>query len=182
MDNIKNGVWPTMITPFTDDDKVDYRGMEKLLAYYHEKGVAGLFAVCQSSEMFYLSREEKKEIIRFITGNMPSGMQVIVSGHTGDSLEEQLRDANEIMCDGVQAYVILPNRFANEQEEDEILIDRMGRFLDAFPTVPLGLYECPYPYKRVLSPKVLSWCISTGRFQFIKDTCCDLEQIKEKLD
>lgn len=182
MENIKNGVWPTMITPFTEKDKIDYHGLEGLLEFYHKKGVAGVFAICQSSEMFNLSREEKKEMIHFITKNTPSDMQVVVSGHTGDTLKEQLRDAEEIMCEGVKAYVILPNRFAGAGESDDILIERMGGFLNAFPGVPLGIYECPYPYKRTLTPKILRWCISTGRFQFIKDTCCDLKQIEEKLE
>ena len=181
MENIKNGVWPTMITPFTDKDKIDYKGIEKLLEFYDEKGVAGVFAVCQSSELFLLSREEKKELIRFITRNVSKDMQVVTTGHTADTLEEQLRDAEEMMCEGVKAYVILPNRFAKAEESDDILTERMGQFLEAFPGVPLGIYECPHPYKRTLTPKVLEWCISTGRFQFIKDTCCDLEQIEEKL-
>ena len=181
MNNIKSGIWPTMVTPYTNCNEIDYKGMEKMLQFYHQKGVDGVFAICQSSEMFFLSRDEKKKIIRFITRNLPENMQVVVSGHTGETLEEQLRDANEIMCDGVKAYVILPNRFAGEEEEDDILIERMGRFLDAFRDVPLGIYECPYPYKRVLTPKVLTWCIGTGRFRFIKDTCCDLLQIQEKL-
>ena len=181
MDNIKNGVWATMITPFTKHNKVDYKGIERLLEFYNEKGVSGVFALCQSSEMFNLNLKEKKDIIRFITRNSPSEMQVIVSGNTGDTLEEQLRDADEIMCEGVKTYVILPNRFASANEEDDILIERMEQFLNSFANIPMGIYECPYPYKRTLSSKVLKWCISTGRFQFIKDTCCDLIQIREKL-
>lgn len=181
MKNIKSGVWPTMVTPYTSCNEIDYRGVEKLLQFYHQRGVDGVFAICQSSEMFFLTREEKRRLIRFIAGNIPENMQVVVSGHTGETLDEQLRDAYEIMCDGVEAYVILPNRFAGMEEEDDILIERMGRFLDAFPEIPLGIYECPYPYKRTLTPKVLTWCIDTGRFRFIKDTCCDLVQIQEKL-
>ena len=44
-----------------------------------------------------------------------------------------------------------------------------------------GFYECPYPYKRVLSAENIKWCADTGRFFFLKDTCCDARQIQEKL-
>ena len=55
--NFNNGVWPVMLTPFTDDNRVDYDSLEKLINWYIENGVAGLFADCQSSEMFFLSLE-----------------------------------------------------------------------------------------------------------------------------
>ena len=182
MNNIHNGVWPTMITPFTRENKIDYDGLEKLLEYYEQGGADGVFAICQSSEMFCLSLEEKKELLHFIVKNVPHGMQVIVSGHTENEVEKQIYEARELMYDGVAAYVILPNRFANAAESDDILISRLETFLKGFPDVPLGIYECPYPYKRLLTPRVLQWCADSGRFLFIKDTCCSLEQIREKLD
>ncbi len=49
------------------------------------------------------------------------------------------------------------------------------------PDIPLGICECPLPYKRLLSEKLLRWCTSVGRFRFIKDTCCDYETIKARL-
>ena len=62
--NFNNGVWPVMLTPFTDDNRVDYDSLEKLINWYIENGVAGLFADCQSSEMFFLSLEERVELAR----------------------------------------------------------------------------------------------------------------------
>jgi 4-hydroxy-tetrahydrodipicolinate synthase len=46
----------------------------------------------------------------------------------------------------------------------------------------LGLYECPDPYKRVLSPALLSWAAQSNRFVFHKDTCCTTDQIRKKID
>ncbi|MBD2846597.1 dihydrodipicolinate synthase family protein [Paenibacillus sp. IB182496] len=181
MQQIQNGVWPTMITPFADTGEIDYPAVQRLLQFYHRRGAAGVFAVCQSSEMFRLELEERAALVRFIVEHAPDGIQVVVSGHVADTLEEQVREAEAIMCEGVSAYVVLPNRFAAEDEDDETLIANMEAFLAAFPSVPLGLYECPYPYKRVLTPQVLQACVASGRFLFIKDTCSELSQIKEKL-
>jgi 4-hydroxy-tetrahydrodipicolinate synthase len=33
-----------------------------------------------------------------------------------------------------------------------------------------------------VTPAVLEWCISTGRFYFLKDTCCDMAAITQKLN
>ena len=54
-----NGVYPVMLTPFTENNEVDYEALGKLIDWYIEKGVNGLFADCQSSEMFFLSLEER---------------------------------------------------------------------------------------------------------------------------
>ena len=61
-----NGVWPTMVTPFTDTDEVDYGALEELVEWYIGAGVDGLFAVCQSSEMFFLSLGERVAIAEFV--------------------------------------------------------------------------------------------------------------------
>ena len=45
------GVWPVMLTPFTEENQVDYPALKELVEWYIENGVDGLFAVCQSSEM-----------------------------------------------------------------------------------------------------------------------------------
>ena len=66
MKEINNGVYPTMITPFTDDNKIDYNGVKELLDWYAKKGVDGIFAICQSSEIFFLSFEERLELLKFI--------------------------------------------------------------------------------------------------------------------
>ena len=47
MRQIREGIYPTMITTFTEDNKVDYQGLEKLLAYYEKSGCDGIFALCR---------------------------------------------------------------------------------------------------------------------------------------
>ena len=179
---ISSGVWATMVTPFTTDDKVDYKGVDQILKFYGENQVAGAFGVCQSSEMFYLSLAERKALSAFVCTHLPKGMQAVVSGHVADDLDHQVREAHEIMHPDAKAYVVILNRFAKENESDEILIDRMDHFVRKFDGVPLGIYECPFPYKRLLTKKVIDYCIESGRFLFIKDTCCDIDQMREKIN
>ena len=49
-------------------------------------------------------------------------------------------------------------------------------------SVPLGLYECPAPYHRLLTPAMLKWIASTGRFLWIKDTSRQNALITEKIN
>lgn len=178
---IPNGVYPTMLTPFTKDNKIDFDGVSALLDWYKEKGVDGVFAICQSSEIFYLSFEERLSLIRYIMAHRPLGMTVVASGHTADDFDTQIEEAKAFVATGIDAYVFISNRFASADESDDILLERMLRAADALPGVPLGVYECPYPYKRKLTPYVLKKMAESGRFLFLKDTCCSLEELHDKL-
>lgn len=182
--NIPDGLWPVMLTPFTEDgSKIDYATLEKLVNWYIDNGSDGLFAVCQSSEMFFLSAEERKEYARFVVKTAAGRVPVVASGHVADDFDTQLRDANEMYETGIDALVLLPNRFATQEQTDDDFIVNMDRFLQKLdPAIPLGMYECPYPYKRVMTPKSIAYCADSGRFCFVKDTCCDMAQIQAKLD
>lgn len=179
--NIPDGVYPTMITPFTAENKVDYNAVLQLLNWYSEKGVDGIFAICQSSEIFFLSFEERLELLRFIMKNLPKGMSVVASGHTADSLNRQIYEANAFINEGIDAYVFIANRFATQDEDDSVFLANYEKAVNSIPEIGLGIYECPYPYKRIMTPETLRQVALDGKMKFLKDTCCHIEDIKAKL-
>ena len=107
--NFNNGVWPVMLTPFTDNNEVDYESLEKLVDWYIENGVAGLFADCQSSEMFFLSLEERVKIASFVKERAAGRVPVVASGHISESLEDQAEELNAIAKTGVDAVIMITN-------------------------------------------------------------------------
>lgn len=172
-----------MLTPFTDNNEVDYESLGKLVDWYIENGVAGLFADCQSSEMFFLSLEERVKIASFVKERAAGRVPVVASGHISESLEAQAEELNAIAKTGVDAVIMITNLLAKEDESDEIWLENLKKLLDKLPEdLALGFYECPYPYKRIISPDLLKWCADTGRFYFIKDTSCSIENIRAKLE
>lgn len=181
--NFNNGVWPVMLTPFTDTDEVDYESLGKLVDWYIDNGVAGLFADCQSSEMFFLSLEERVRIASFVKERASGRVPVVASGHISQSLEDQAEELNAIARTGVDAVILISNLLAKEDESDEIWLENLKKLMEKLPSdLALGFYECPYPYKRIISPELLKWCADTGRFYFIKDTSCSIDNMKRKLD
>lgn len=180
--SIPNGVYPTMITPYTTDNKIDYNAVVQLLHWYTERGVAGIFAICQSSEIFFLSFEEKLELLKFIMAHKPEGLSIVASGHTSDDLDTQIEEAKAFIDCGIDSYVFISNRFAKADEDDDVLLKNMEYVASRLPEIGLGVYECPYPYKRILTPYVLGKMAETGKYQFLKDTCCDLDMIQKKLN
>jgi 4-hydroxy-tetrahydrodipicolinate synthase len=179
---INKGIWPTMITPLTVDKKIDYKATEKLIEWYIEEGVDGIFAVCQSSEMIHLSLEERVELSKFVVEKVNGRVSVVSSGHISDSMEDQIIEMNLIAETGVDAIVLITNRLAKEGESEEVVKNNLEILLENLPSdIEIGFYECPLPYKRLISPKLVEWLAKQGRFSFIKETSCDIDMIKEKL-
>ncbi|WP_152657208.1 dihydrodipicolinate synthase family protein [Oceanobacillus sp. CFH 90083] len=176
------GVWPVMLTPFTKDNQIDYPALEELVNWYIEKGVDGLFAVCQSSEMFFLTEEESIQIASFVKEKAAGRVPVIASGHTASALEDQVIQIKKMAATGVDAVILITNRLVDEHEDEDVFRENIYKLIEQVPAdIPLGFYECPKPYKRLISPNLLKELAFTGRFYFLKDTCCDREQIEEKL-
>lgn len=177
-----DGMWPVMVTPFSRDGEIDYEALAVMVDWYIESGSAGLFATCQSSEIFFLSLAERVRLTRFIKERADGRVPVIASGHVSYSITEQIAELSAISGTGVDAVILISNRLAREDESDEIFLSNLQRLTQALPeSLPLGFYECPYPYKRVLSPKIVRHCAESGRFYFLKDTSCSVADITEKL-
>lgn len=177
----KKEVWPVMLTPYHENGSIDFDSLERLIEWYEANGVSGLFAVCQSSEMFYLSLRERCALASFIKKH--AHVPVISSGHISVSYEDQLEEIKMIADTGVDAVVLITNRLACDKEGPEIWRANLDRLLAGVdPSVRLGFYECPMPYKRLVSDDEMAYVSSTGRFDFMKDTCCDLDMLKRRAE
>lgn len=180
---LRCGLYPTIITPFFEGGAIDYDGLDRLIRHFARAGCDGLFAVCQSSEMFYLSEEEKLTLAAFCLERCRAlGMRCVVSGHTQEDMEAQIAYLRKLEAIGPDAIILVANRLATVEEGDEVLIDNLERICSSLkPETRLGIYECPYPYKRLLTPAVIDAMIASGRFDFLKDTCCDLALMEQRI-
>lgn len=177
------GVWPVMLTPYTEKNLIDEDALAALTEWYIESGIKGLFAACQSSEIFYLNLAERLKIVEITRKTAGGRVPVIASANTSDSIEAQAEELNAVWDLGVDAVILLSNRLAGQEEPSEVWIDNLHKLLDRLaPDMRLGIYECPYPYKRIVSGQEIQAMIDTGRFHFLKDTCCDITTIDQKLN
>ncbi|MBR0750904.1 dihydrodipicolinate synthase family protein [Bradyrhizobium jicamae] len=176
------GIIPVMLTPFTEADAIDYPGLEKLIEWYIANGADAMFAVAQSSEMQFLSLEERVELARFVARKAAGRVPVIASGHVSETREDQLTELTSIAATGVDGLVLVTNRLDPKGEGSAVFMDRLRWLLDRLPAdLPLGLYECPAPFRRLLTDDELTFCAESGRFVILKDVSCDLATVKRRV-
>ncbi|MDR0292324.1 MAG: 4-hydroxy-tetrahydrodipicolinate synthase [Elusimicrobium sp.] len=60
-----NGVYTALITPFTSDDKIDFKALEKIIEAQIKAGVDGLVILGTTAETPCLTDKEKVEIVKF---------------------------------------------------------------------------------------------------------------------
>ena len=183
IDSSWRGVWPTMVTPFYDDGRLDLDGAARLTEWFVEQGVAGLFTVCLSSEMYELTPEERLQladaVVKASGGRVPVAAGAVYAG----SITQQTEFARCMADMGVNTVVVIANQLVGPEADECQWQTAMEQYLSLMPNnVRLGVYECPVPYHRLLSPELLGWVASTGRFVFTKDTCAHLPTILQKLE
>ncbi|EGI5923383.1 dihydrodipicolinate synthase family protein [Salmonella enterica subsp. enterica serovar Colindale] len=177
-----NGIVPVMLTPFTDDGHIDYPGLAKLIDWYLEKQVDALFTVCQSSEMQFLTLQERVGLARFVVQQVNGRIPVIASGHISDDIGAQKEELLAMAETGIDALVLVTNHLDPRNEGSDVFHATLDTLLAALPaTLPLGLYECPAPYRRLLSDDEFIWCASSGRFVVLKDVSCDLPTVERRV-
>ena len=59
---VPKGLWPVMLTPFKEDKTIDWNALDALTDWYLENGADGLFACCQSSEVWELTEQERLQV------------------------------------------------------------------------------------------------------------------------
>lgn len=178
---LPSGVWPVMLTPLRDNGDIDWKGLDALTEWYLQSGVAGLFAVCLSSEMYNLSPEERLELAAHVVRRVNGRVPVAASGTFGGSVQAQADFSRRMADAGAQAVVVITSQLAAADESEDAFMARAEAFLGLTGNLDLGLYECPAPYKRILSAAAYGALGQTGRFVFYKDTTCDAEAMRQKL-
>ena len=180
--DLPKGVYPVMLTAFNENGSIDFQGVNHLTDYYLQAGVTGLFACAMSAEINHMDDTEKialaKHIVQHVDGRVP-----VVAGALSDSSPTQQIDlARRISGTGADIVTIAVSQIANKNEDDNIWLHNMESFLKELPDcIRLGLYESPWPYRRVLSKDTFRWVVQSGRFYFLKDTCSQIDTIRNRL-
>jgi 4-hydroxy-tetrahydrodipicolinate synthase len=170
-----------MLTPFKDNGAIDYNALTELTEVYLQAGAAGMFANCLSSEMFELTPEERIGIIKHVIKVVNGAVPVVATGTFGGPIPQQADFVKQVNDCGTDAVILITGLLADENEPDTVFNNRVFELLNATENIPVGFYECPVPYKRLLSPQQLISFVDTGRVIYHKDTCLDIELVKQKL-
>ena len=171
------GAWPTMVTPFDKNLKIDFGAYRAMIAWYLEHRAGGLYANCLSSEMYQLTPQERLLLTREAVSAVGGRLPVVSTGNLGSSLTEHIQACRQTADSGADVVMLVVPEFLHNDADLEGYYLTLAEKVDA----PLGLYECPSPREYHLGVDLVRKLAATGRFVAYKETSCDLEKIKAHL-
>ena len=173
-----HGSWPTMVTPFDEDLKVDLGAYRAMIEWYVAHGADGLYANCLSSEMYLLDEEERLLLVAEAVGTARGRIPVAATANLAETVEEQVAFCRRVAdCGADVVMLVVPPAYDNDADLERYYLN-LAEQVDA----PLGLYECPVPRPYHLGVDLVRTLAKTGRFVAYKETSCDLDKIRALID
>lgn len=174
-DSLK-GIVPAVVTPFRDDESIDYAAWQNLIEFLIASGVHGLFVVGGQGEFFALTEEERTVAVRFCVQTVAKRRSVYANVGAVTT-RETVRLAQKAEAEGVDYLVVITPYYlkpsAGELVEHYLEVCRSVR-------VPVLAYNIPERTGVELTPAILRRVTaSQDNFVGLKDSSGKLDLIPE---
>ncbi len=138
MSQLFTGAGVALITPFTNNNQVDYNALENIIDNQIKGGMDYLVALGTTAETPTLSSEEKSNVVELIK-EKSDGLPVVV-GMGGNDTRTILKQIDKFNFNGVEALLIV-TPFYNKPSQEGMFI-HYTEIAKACP-VPIILYNVP---------------------------------------
>lgn len=88
------GVFSLLLTPFNEDETIDWNAYRKYVEWHLSMDPQGLFAVCGTSEMKWLTLEERLKLAK-IAVEISNGKPVVATANVEKKLEDQKKNCSK---------------------------------------------------------------------------------------
>lgn len=174
--NLLRGIVPAVVTPFREDEAIDYGAWQHVLDRLIANGVHGLFVVGGQGEFFSLSEEERKVAARFCAQTVAKRVPLFVNVGAVTTAET-VRLAQHAADDGAD-YVVVVTPYYLRPSEDE-LVEHYSEVCRSV-RVPVLAYNIPRFTGVELTPAIVARVVEAhGNFVGLKDSSGRVELVPE---
>ena len=134
-----SGVFPPMLTPFTESGEVDYDAFATNIYLWNNADLSGYLVLGSNSETAYLTEEEKLRLIVLTKEHTKKG-RIIFAGTGLESTQDTVRFTNLAAEKGADAALVLTPFYYSELMNDAVLINHFTRIADN-SEIPVLIYN-----------------------------------------
>ena len=134
-----SGCGAAMITPFKANMEIDWERLASMINYVIEGGTDYIVALGTTAETPTLSKEEKRDVIRFFKQQI-AGRVPLVIGAGGNNTLALTKELQEMELDGVEAILSVTPYYNKPSQEG---LDRHFEAVAKASPVPVILYNVP---------------------------------------
>lgn len=169
------GVIPPMITPFKENDEVDYEKHVSNMKKWNEYALAGYLVLGSNSETAYLTEEEKLKLVELTVKH--KGKNKIVMAGTGlESTSATIELTNKAAELGADCALLLTPNYYEGKMTDEALINYFTEVADNVK-IPILIYNVTKFTHVNISPKAVGVLCKHPNIIGMKDSSGNVPQL-----
>ena len=169
------GVYPALITPFTEDDEIDKEGLRKIVEYVTEGGVSGVVPCGTTGEAATLSLEEHKMVIETVV----ECSKVPVIAGTGSNNTKKAIELTQFAEDvGADAALVITPYYRPPIKGLMRHFEAIAKVVD----IPVILYNVPSLTGLNMTPDVVAELAEVPEIVGITEASRDLKQVMEIIE
>ncbi len=165
------GVLPALITPFTEDNKVDEEGLKQNIEFLIENGVSGIVPCGTTGESATLSIKEHEKVIEIA---VDCSTVPVVAGTGSNNTTEALELTRFAKDAGAEAALLITPYY--NKPNDSGMLAHFRKVADEVD-IPMILYNVPSRTGINLKPEIVAELAKESNIVGIKEASGNLEQI-----
>jgi len=178
---LRAGVYAPVVTPFVDDEEVDYSAFQKLVVRIASAGV-GILVAGTTGEAVTLSRDERVGLVRSAKEGLEAanlGHTPVIAGTGGWSTKETIQLCKDAAQAGADAVIVIPPGFFSSILAADLSTIR-GFYLEVSEASPVPVLLYSYPSItgiNMSSDFILEIARSTSNVCGVKLTCANVGKL-----
>jgi 1-pyrroline-4-hydroxy-2-carboxylate deaminase len=167
------GVYPALLTPFKNDDTIDFEMFEKNLDAQIEAGIDGAVLGGSLGEASTLTKEEIKSLI--ICAKEVTGEKIpIVVNIAEQATREAVKVATDFEKNGADGLMLLPPM---RYKADEYETVEYFKAIASGTALPIMIYNNPYDYKIEVTLAMFEELSAIANIRAVKESTRDVSNV-----
>lgn len=167
------GTFVVNVTPFDESDSVDTASLRRLVDYFIESRVDGIFVGGSTGEFAYLSPEEHRTIIDTVVDQTRKRVPVL-AGTAACATKQSVALSKYAESAGADGVVVVPPFYHRPTEEG--ILYHYKAISDAIG-IPVMVYNNPATAKVDMSPDLIAKLSEFSNVRYVKESSGDVTRI-----
>lgn len=169
------GVFPPMLTPFSENGSIDYQAFESNISKWNDNNISGYLVLGSNSETVYLTEKEKLELVRITVKTAKSNRPIFV-GSGMESLNGTISLTNKCAKEGAHYALVVSPHYYGGSMTNKALINYYTKLADA-SEIPIFIYNVPKFTHINISTEVVATLSKHPNIWGMKDSLGDVTQL-----
>jgi 4-hydroxy-tetrahydrodipicolinate synthase len=169
------GSFAAMVTPFTEEGRVDCEGLERNIEFYLRNGIHGLVALGSTGEVISLTEEERLRIAELVVRKTAGRVPVCI-GATAETTAHVIEYGRHALDIGADAVMVLPPYYMKPLQEEMIChFEEIAGAVD----IPLMIYNNPGASGVDLALESVLKLADRENIRYIKESTGDIRRLRD---